>query len=79
MSRNAKILWINREFKMKEEYIKDKERNIVWREYPHILAILVAVMIFVIYTSPFIAARISKKRKKRDEEQKAKNKTGFEQ
>lgn len=79
MSKNAKILWINREFKMKEEYIKDKERNIVWREYPHILPIPVAVMTFVIYTSPFIAARISKKRKKRDEEQKEKNKTGFEQ
>lgn len=79
ISKDGKVLWTERQFKTSEEYKKEmKYLGMLIRNF-HIWFIMAISIAFSMIIPMFIADSISKKHKKRDEAQKAKKKTGFEQ
>lgn len=79
ISKKGEILSADNQFKTKEEYVEQVKNNISKGKYA-IFSLGIAVLIyFGTFALLLMLSKISKKHKSRDEAQKAKNKTGFEQ
>lgn len=78
-SKNGKILSMDNQFKTKEEYVEQTKSEFCDGKYGPIGAILMVVIYLGIFVLLYKLSKISQKRKAREEVQKVKNKTGFEQ
>ncbi len=78
-SKNGKILSMDNQFKTKEEYVEQTKSEFCDGKYGPIGVILMVVIYLGIFVLLYKLSKISQKRKAREEVQKVKNKTGFEQ